>query len=1061
MQRTLNLHQKLLACRRFKGCVSLIFILAVADVSGMTVRVSSIAELQSAINGAAAGDVLVLANGIYSNTIINISGSGIVLRAATPGGVILNGTNTITIPGNNNLFSGFQFTNGTILGIPIDVSGSGNQLAQLNFNGYSSQKYINLHGRSNEVSYCNFENKPTNAPIGNLIHIDPDPVLPGYNRIRYCSFKNMQGSGGDNGNECIRISNGSTSTYISRTLVEYCYFNSTGLGDSEVISVKCRENVLRYNTFTNNQDGMLSFRNGDNNIASGNFFIGAGGIRVKEANNIFCYNNYFEKSGANGHLGSVTYIYYTNNTLNVLSNINFFHNTFVECDTIDFDQGAKSNTWANNLFQKGSGSIFAGSATGIIWAGNIYTNTLGISIASGMTKKPPLLALNSQGYYGLSSNSPAIDASSTNYPGILDIAGLDDDPSLMRDVSLQGRPESRILKDVGCDEFTNSPVINHPLGLSDVGPAYLGGPPIAPAIEADPQDQTVTAGSPAFFSVTASGTAPLSYKWYKNGTLIAGANTATNSIAAAQTSQAGNYTVVVTNFAGSVTSLVAVLTVNSPPAITNAPASLGLWPGNTATFTVGADGTAPLSYQWWFNSTNRLLEATNAIWTVNNVQSTNAGSYRVVVTNAYGAVTSTVALLTLNPSLVVTQFTASGSWIWTCPTNVISVQAECWGGGGAGGSGWKQGANAWGGGGAGGAYAKNARIGVTSGTAYVISVGAGGVSVTNANAAVSGASSAFSYGATTNCLAVGGAGGVSIVNANPSGGVGGAAGSGTTNGCIGAGSVLYAGGSGAAGATSYGGGGGGGAGDNGSGANATNSFGGSGGSGLTNMGGAGGTGPNTNPSPGTNGVAPGGGGSGARASSTGSIHLGGTGGSGQVLLTYYFAPAVTSSAASGIGAATATLNGNAQDNGNVITNRGFFYRTTSGVTTNDATITAGSGSGAFTAAPILSPATRYYWKAYAINAGGMVLSPELDFVTASAAPPAFTSASLSADRSVFTLSGTGTANQIYVLQTASSLTPPAAWMPVATNAAATNGVFSFTDAQAGNYTQRFYRVMQP
>jgi hypothetical protein len=189
--------------------------------------------------------------------------------------------------------------------------------------------------------------------------------------------------------------------------------------------------------------------------------------------------------------------------------------------------------------------------------------------------------------------------------------------------------------------------------------------------------------------------------------------------------------------------------------------------------------------------------------------------------------------------------------------------------------------------------------------------------------------------------------------------------------------------------------------------------------------------------------------------------LGGTGGSGQVLLTYYFAPAVTSSAASDIGAATATLNGNAQDNGNVITNRGFFYRTTSGVTTNDATITAGSGSGAFTAAPVLSPATRYYWKAYAINAGGMVLSPELDFVTASAAPPAFTSASLSADRSVFTLSGTGTANQIYVLQTASSLTPPAAWMPVATNAAATNGVFSFTDAQAGNYTQRFYRVMQP
>jgi len=170
--RTLKSHPKSPAAWRFKACVSLIFILAVTNVPGMTVNVSSIAELQSAISGAASGDTLVLANGIYSNTILNISGSGIVLKAATPGGVILNGTNTITIPGNNNLFSGFQFTNGTMPGIPIDVSGNGNQLAQLNFNGYSAQKYINLHGRSNEVAYCNFENKPTNAPIGNLIHID-------------------------------------------------------------------------------------------------------------------------------------------------------------------------------------------------------------------------------------------------------------------------------------------------------------------------------------------------------------------------------------------------------------------------------------------------------------------------------------------------------------------------------------------------------------------------------------------------------------------------------------------------------------------------------------------------------------------------------------------------------------------------------------------------------------------------------------------------------------------------------------------------------------------------
>ena len=76
-------------------------------------------------------------------------------------------------------------------------------------------------------------------------------------------------------------------------------------------------------------------------------------------------------------------------------------------------------------------------------------------------------------------------------------------------------------------------------------------------------------------------------------------------------------------------------------------------------------------------------------------------------------------------------------------------------------------------------------------------------------------------------------------------------------------------------------------------------------------------------------------------------------------------------------------------------------------------------------------------------------------------PPAFTGVSMAADPTAFLLTGIGVANQSYVLQTTLSLAPPAAWMPVATNVAATNGVFSFTDAQAGNYTQRFYRVMQP
>ena len=436
------------------------------------INVGSVSALQTASNNASSGDIIVLANNTYLNSTINITTSNITIRAASPGGVFLNGTNSITISGNNVTFSGFQFTSGSISGVVISVSGNFALLNQLNFNGYSAQKYINISGQYDEVSYCSFENKPTSAPIGNLVHIAPNGTVPNYAKIRYCSFKNMSGAGGDNGNECIRIANGAQSTSICRTIVEYCYFENTGNGDSEAISVKCRENTLRFNTFRNNQNAMMVFRNGDNNIAYGNFFIGAGGIRVKEANNIYCYNNYFENAGVGGTMNAVSYVYVSPN----LKNINFVHNTFVECGLIDLATGATNNTWANNIFKKTSGNIFLGSSAGITWSGNIYQGKLGITIPSGMKNVDPLLTKNSENYFGLSSFSPAINNSSITYPAILDIANIDDDPSLSFDISGQSRPVLKSDKDAGCDEFTTGSTINRPLVLADVGTSYLGGP---------------------------------------------------------------------------------------------------------------------------------------------------------------------------------------------------------------------------------------------------------------------------------------------------------------------------------------------------------------------------------------------------------------------------------------------------------------------------------------------------------------------------------------------------------------------------------------------------------
>src|SRR5436853_3400916 len=87
---------------------------------------------------------------------------------------------------------------------------------------------------------------------------------------------------------------------------------------------------------------------------------------------------------------------------------------------------------------------------------------------------------------------------------------------------------------------------------------------VAPTITRQPASQTVTAGQRATFTVTAAGTAPLSYQWQKNGTAIGAATAASYTTPATTAADNGDqFTVVVSNAAGSVTSTAASLTVTT------------------------------------------------------------------------------------------------------------------------------------------------------------------------------------------------------------------------------------------------------------------------------------------------------------------------------------------------------------------------------------------------------------------------------------------------------------------------------------------------------------------
>ncbi len=183
--------------------------------------------------------------------------------------------------------------------------------------------------------------------------------------------------------------------------------------------------------------------------------------------------------------------------------------------------------------------------------------------------------------------------------------------------------------------------------------AAVTAPTTAPAFTTQPAAQSVTAGANVTFTAAASGDPAPTFQWSKNGTAIAGATGATLALANVQVGDAGNYTVVATNSAGSVTATVAALSVspppvtNSAPAIARQPAPQTAATGSTVVLNVEASGTPTPSYQWRRNGA-AITGATGAMLVIKNAAAADAGTYSVVATNSVGTVTSANATLALS-----------------------------------------------------------------------------------------------------------------------------------------------------------------------------------------------------------------------------------------------------------------------------------------------------------------------------------------------------------------------------------------------------------------------------
>lgn len=206
-------------------------------------------------------------------------------------------------------------------------------------------------------------------------------------------------------------------------------------------------------------------------------------------------------------------------------------------------------------------------------------------------------------------------------------------------------------------------------GTSYGSMALIGDGP--PRLATPPVDRTAQAGDTVRFIASVVGAWPVSYQWLRNGMPVPGATQLLYSVTNVQATTPAVYSIVASNSLGMITGRVSTVTVlPGPPRIGALPASVAVPTNTTALLTVAAAGSEPLYYQWIFNGApladSARIEGANASGLrINHVQTSDLGNYSVVVTNAYGAVTSILVTLRFATPEESIALAVDSSWNWS------------------------------------------------------------------------------------------------------------------------------------------------------------------------------------------------------------------------------------------------------------------------------------------------------------------------------------------------------------------------------------------------------------
>lgn len=188
-------------------------------------------------------------------------------------------------------------------------------------------------------------------------------------------------------------------------------------------------------------------------------------------------------------------------------------------------------------------------------------------------------------------------------------------------------------------------------------------PALAPSIVNFPTTVTVNYGESLSISSSVAGTSPFSYQWSKDGVALPAATSSSYGKSAATADDAGNYTLTVTNLAGSTSrSVTVVVNPGVAPQIAPFDPLRAVAYGETLSISSSVTGSSPLTYVWKKDGT-ALPGANTYSFSKSSVTTADAGSYTLTVSNAFGTATST--------AMVVSVGSPQAPQIYGLPANVV------------------------------------------------------------------------------------------------------------------------------------------------------------------------------------------------------------------------------------------------------------------------------------------------------------------------------------------------------------------------------------------------------